>query len=846
MHISLKCLRNFLVSNICALLPLMWTAMGWMPDQVKVYMRGEENENAVALYCDKQLLWGENYGRWAEGWIWRFYLRDGMRWRDLEFRLPPGKVPEDIKSIDYQKWKFLIMKADGAGLVPVGAGDGWQFDELRFEHFGFASHSVAWGIALTELLLLSLSYLFARRHREEAWNTLFGPVVLTALTLSFLMRVALPVQSYLVNQSAYPFSPGVLTTFVVLRFAWMFAVTVVSLGLLSRCFGRWVLGGVLSFAVCVYLETGLLSTGLPELNGDWWPFRNRTRALWDTVAWSSVFILSAVLHPIVKHKYPFVAFCLLVMSLASLFDVKCEGKANLSKLIVHDFSPIETVVRSVTYSNKRNVLVFIIDSLEREQAHAIMNDPDGGAELRRKFRGFTEYLDNVGAWNTSLPAVANIFTGLNPSESIGVADYFAAPYSRDSLLVDYLDAGFAVFIDTKALGYGYTNHRKVDISQSPHENVSSSRVDGDLKWTLEEVVRFRSCPFAVKYTMASLTGFRVPMQSDWGDERILFPVLAKGSVDGERGSFIFCHTRGVHWPVEINRRGERLMHPNNTSQGCEEAGIWVLGQLGLLFDQLRDRGVYDNSMILVLADHGNHDWSGKVSCEGLPGNGRPFLWVKAPGSTHDFIADNAPTHHGRIANLLKKACRADLTEEEIQDILTAPHREYRMAADFGGEINVWVVERDGTCTTRTETIATSALIPLQIGLCYRFDHKHIAQDGAGIEFVRCGFWPCPVWSCPNPLEMRFRVPDPKRRYAAHVSLKMTEDRNHPEVSTKGFLRLGQKGSKCGFVEVQNLYRQHVILHGLCPDRMGEVVLFGERMDGLNANIFAMDLLLEEE
>ena len=64
---------------------------------------------------------------------------------------------------------------------------------------------------------------------------------------------------------------------------------------------------------------------------------------------------------------------------------------------MNDFSPIETVIRSVTYSTNRNVMVFVIDSLEREQAHAIMEDAEAGPELREKFRGFTEFTNNVGA-----------------------------------------------------------------------------------------------------------------------------------------------------------------------------------------------------------------------------------------------------------------------------------------------------------------------------------------------------------------------------------------------------------------------------------------------------------------
>lgn len=837
---------NFVVANVCGLFPLFWIVLGWMPDQVKVQWTGNADANlAPAIVAGEEVLTGEPVGTWNGRTLWRFYLREDLRWKDLAFRLPPGKGPEDVGRIDLQKWKVLCFGKNGKELVPTGTGgDTWHFGNPRFDHAGVASRKVMVAFFAVELLLMGLSWLSAKRRREERWGALWRSIVLVAFSLTALTEVAVPIQSYLANQSTYPFSFAALAGALAFRVAWRFALGIVGIGLLTRCFGRWVLGAVLAFAVCVYLESGILSAGLPSLNGDWFYFHNHARALWDAAAWGAVFVLMAALHPVLKNHYGLAALCLLGMTVASMLDVRHEEKVDSGKLIVHDFAPIETVVRSVTYSTNRNVLVFVVDSLDREQAHDIMEDSEAGLGLREKFYGFTEFTDNVGAWSTSLPAVANMMTGRNPENAAGLADYFASPFSADSVLADYLDAGFSVFMDTEALGYGYANPRQNDVPSETKGGVFSRRLAGELGWTLGEVSRFRCWPFVAKATVAQLIDLGMPEREDWADEQIVYPVLSQGNVDGMRpGSFIFCHTRGVHGPVIRNHHGDRLPRPDNSKHGRKEAGIWVLEQLGKLFDAMREKGIYDNSLIMVLADHGPHESESDQNAD-LPSNGRPFLWVKPSGSDHEFTSEGAPTHHARIANVLQEACCRDLTGNEIQSILSSDNRIYRLMSGYGGEIRVWTVDGNGNCLQRKESMRSGELEPLQPGRRYHLGREQITQNGASIEFVNCGFWPSPVWLPDQPeMELRFRVPNPEKTYDVRLELKMTNQQQENESGAT--VRFSQQGNADYSRSVMADYRTTVLLEGVRPDENGLVTIAGQRGKGMASHVYFLELTVLE-
>ena len=847
MKTPLKTLRNFLVANLFALVPLWYVAFGWMPDQVKVYVRGG-SVNSVSIVAGEVAMLGEDYGPWLGGEIWRFYLREGMEWKNLAFRLPRDADANAVDRIELQKWKLFSFGKTGMDLEKAESGNNdYRYPDPHFDRFGFASRKIGWGILGLEGLLLVLSWLFARRHREESWRTLLPSVLGVSLALTLLIQVVLPIQSYIANQSTFPFTLSALCADVAIRFVLLFVWDTLAVFLLARCFGRWVLAPVFAFTICAYLESGVLTEGQPELNGDWSFFTDPVRARWDAAVWGGVFILVFAVHRWMKKWYGVAGLCAIVMLAASMLDVKHEQKADTSGLLVHDFTSIGNVIRSVTFSTNRNVLVFVIDSLEREQAHAIMEDQEAGPELREKFCGFTEYIDNVGAWNTSLTSVAQMLTGTMPSDASHLADYFVSPYSADSVLADYRDAGSDVYLATEALGFGWSSRHVGSKQETAEGCVLSRRTDGELGWNILNSARFRWWPFAGKHFLAALTGLSIAKEEDWSDETTVFSTL-KIAETGENpaGSFVFLHTRGVHSPVVYARDGTLVFEIGDNETACVEAGIWILRQLGGLFDVLREEGCFDQSLILVVADHGNHA-HGEAGTETLPANGRPFLWVKAQGSVHAFSTSDAPVYSGRIADLLRLASRGTPTEKEVTTCLSASEREYRVMSEFGGNVQVWKVSESGACGYREETLVVGMLAPLEIGVDYSLENNALGGRRGCIAFSGVGFWPAPVLLPGHPsMGIEFRVSDSQKRYRLHLSTKMTRAQNGPEDPAGASLILEQCGAECAMTEILADYQSKAVLSGLQPDADGKVVIAGRRANGLNANVFFQELRLEEE
>lgn len=849
----LKTLRNFLVANVCVVLPLWAVTFSWMPEQVTIYTRWVGGR-LVSVVANGAVLPEEHLGTWEDGHVWRFNLPRGMSWKNLSCSLQPGVYAENVARVEWLKWKLVRVCKSGDDLERRGkASDEYVFRHPRSEWIRLESGPYAWALAGIELLLLAGSILAALRIHGQPLKPLFLSAAGVGFALALLMQMSLPVQLYMANRSAFSFGASELTWAVAWHFLGMWGLATVALFFLSRCFGRWVMAPVLAFTICAYLESGILARNQPDLNGDWTFFSDRSKTLVDACIWCAVFVVVSVLHPVMKPRYGVVGLCLSALILASVFEARVEPKADTSKLAVQDFSPINPILHSVVYSTNRNVMLFVIDSLEREQAHAIMEDPDAGPALRERFRGFTEYVDNVGACNKSLVAVPNMFTGKYPESVEGLFDYFVSFYSRESAMCNYLDAGDAVFIAPEAMGFGYCNRMTAAAQAETGERQPGCFQKPDKSgtgWTLADLRRFRWLPFGLKGPYADMIGIALSASNLDHREWRVYPILEKAPVSpSEKGTFLFVHTVGVHIPVQYDRDGDRLFRPNTSSASCKEMGIFLMRLLGELFDSYREKGIYDSSLIIVLADHGRHYHSSPGNR--LPPNGKPFLWIKPAGSRHDFRSSTLPTSHAKIASVLKEASQRPLSEEDIENLLQSKVRRYRwVRRGLGPGWREWTVDEAGSVVYTTgmlHQVDFKDWRPVEPGRSYSLDRKEMGQNNLDIAFEQVGYWPKPVMHEEDKsLKFIIRVPDPDRRYTLNLALECYGAIQHEQ--WKSYLRFRQ--ANCEEEAEWKTYtladRLKIVLTGLIPDPDGRVEIEGERCEGLTPIVHLAQILVEEE
>ena len=107
-----------------------------------------------------------------------------------------------------------------------------------------------------------------------------------------------------------------------------------------------------------------------------------------------------------------------------------------------------------------------------------------------------------------------------------------------------------------------------------------------------------------------------------------------------RNAFIFYHLTGTHRPFRMDERG-RLIHSEEEPgfmTNYSEKEDQLCGFFYLISDyirQLKEKGAYENSGIIILADHGSNT--------DAAADHQPIYFIKMPGEQHDtIVTDPAP------------------------------------------------------------------------------------------------------------------------------------------------------------------------------------------------------------
>ena len=479
-----------------------------------------------------------------------------------------------------------------------------------------------------------------------------------------------------------------------------------------------------------------------------------------------------------------------------------------------------------------------------------MDDPEVGPRLREQFRGFTEYTNNIGTGDHSAVAVANLLTGNYPESAKRIANYYDSIYSDASVLKEYLDLEYSVFfleIENKS----FSNRQKAVGAEEKRLPIMKRRAMTGLKWTLPDINFFRWMPFALKLRYLRLSELTLPLAGDYSREWELYPVLGESNVDvSGHGTFLFAHTEGVHLPVTLDRHGEQLACQSNNDAGCVEMGVYIMKQLGLLFDKYREKGIYDDSLILVLADHGQQDrllHFSELSEKFLSGSARPFLWVKAPGNRSEFVSDGTPTSHSKIAGLLRAASQRYFGDRSIRDFLRTEHRLYRKVYEDDGTKEDWVVDRAGEIESYSvalmDEMSIEDILPLVLEHLYPLRAKCLDEYGNAIRYKYLlkrdeGLgW----WSFHPYMELSFKVPIPNRTYCVRLRVEVRAPIDNHEKPIVFYQATGREG------ELNWHYNSEIgeiVIHGLVPDQMGMIQIIGERKDGFLSFVYFPTLTVD--
>lgn len=502
--------------------------------------------------------------------------------------------------------------------------------------------------------------------RSFKWRFLTALIVNISFAFFFLFFT--PSEMFIGNMSDFGFTYGV--TAAVMGVASLIYVVLATAGMMllrGKIFDA-VVTFVFSFTLTSYIQGNFMNSDFGYMNGqaiEWQEYAKL--AMLNIAVWSVIMLIPFIVRLFSRNVWS------KALQFVSAFLVVIQAVALVSLLLTADFT-LEQGKHFVSsgglyeVGEKDNVIVFVLDYTDNEYADELERDEPGFFD---RLEGFTRYTDYASVYRATLPSVPFLLTATpwDPMESLWVYPQYA--FNQSSFLKEMKDLNSSVNVYTLTMYMGEAGFDYIDnyVEEKPQVDYFG------LFRAMENCTLYRTMPIIAKSTFWFYTNDLTNMAIDQDyvslettpydyDNSVFYDGLKEYGLsvrenDDTDKNFTFIHLFGSHYPWTIDEYGNRTDNGTLKSQG--------FGCFRIVYeylDKLKELGLYDESTIIIMSDHGmcifdedaveekyndGEVWFTDVYEDFAPtpilfvkpagkGEGDPYTESKAPVTQYDFHA----------------------------------------------------------------------------------------------------------------------------------------------------------------------------------------------------------------
>lgn len=447
--------------------------------------------------------------------------------------------------------------------------------------------------------------------------------------------------------------------FIYQEFGWKFCaagviIAVIISGIVS-CMPEKLYKGVLALVTAVitagYIQTMFLNRGLDQLGVTAEGYNpEKVEAIKNAGIWFLIIVIMMVIAYCGRCNYKKIfgiisGYLLLIqmVGFATLFiNADEEAFAYPKAEIGLDMS------EQLTVSNKENILVLCLDTVPNEWLEEAVRVYPGMLDALKDFT----YYNNADCcyWGT-FPSVIHVLTGNEFKTGVSMSDYISESWNNDKTnsyyeLLEANDYKVNVYV---ALEEDIIGENTVEILKGKVSNILETEnverfIDyGLLYRTMITMSCYRYAPNVLK-PLFNVTNMQYASIVTCPENDMAYAncdyyhkLLTDGiTVTDECNYFSFSMLNGAHEFINdenCNRVTDGQVGRNETIKG-----IGVL--LSEYIAQLQEKGVYDNSTIIIMSDHGTGE------------NAQPIFLLSS--RMKDMIKCRKPVHRLHIMNLYRQ------------------------------------------------------------------------------------------------------------------------------------------------------------------------------------------------
>lgn len=426
--------------------------------------------------------------------------------------------------------------------------------------------------------------------------------VITAISAAFLLSFTLfffgPTTLYYTNiyefnYTFFDISPYLIGLTIIFGLILAFALL-----LLKGKNHRRIVCVAFTFGLLFYIQGNILVWDYGLLNGQEIIWDNYLiNGIIDSLIWIGIIVISLFKF---ERIYKFITIASIFLILIQMCGLFALAYSSPSEPLWKSYSINSE--SNFEFSENKNVIIIVLDTFQSDIFQEIINEENDYVNM---FDGFTYYRNAVGGYPTTKASIPLILTGDYYNNSIPY-DLFINESYKSSLPKMLKENGYIIDIYGSDPQY-YPN------DFSSNESIKDFNLDiFDLQLT--RITLFRSLPHFLKeyfylQLIESGDGINSEKNSDNYhalDFRFYHNIDNKFEITNNSNMFKFYHLWGSHPPFRLNETVQYEFLPHNRS-GYKEQSKASLQIAGKLVKKLKESGIYDTSMIIIIGDHGMYD-----------------------------------------------------------------------------------------------------------------------------------------------------------------------------------------------------------------------------------------------
>lgn len=464
------------------------------------------------------------------------------------------------------------------------------------------------------------------------------PALFITLSGCFMMCIYAPLDLYFNNKNEFWFNTGILVPQLIRMFCMIAPVVLVAF-LICRLISRKLYTGVLFVSsaafICSYIQGNFRIKNLPAMDGtpaDWSLYRGEdiiTLIIWAIVIAALLYIYRFVKDKGFKAVTEVVSCVLLLVLSVSLFTSYLGSRNVVEKNVF-----VSTKDHEFDVSDTENFFILVLDAVDADRYADVYNSHP---EYNEWFEDFTFFQNTTSLYPFTSRAVPHILTGVVYENERDFTEYVTDAMDNCDFFRALENSDYRMGIYEPELSYNGEQLQRFENMRTDNVELNQAAKNTFIKEQFK-LSLFKYLPYCLKKYVSCDTNSFTSMiwpQPFLMDNRDFYDDLLQADfVHSNDRTFRYYHIDGAHTPFRYDKDVNYVGENESTYYQSVEASMTIAGAF---LNRLKEEGVYDNSVIIIMADHGYSDDVG-----GIMDRFNPLLMVKGLKEKHPYSVSQAP------------------------------------------------------------------------------------------------------------------------------------------------------------------------------------------------------------